>query len=96
MHTIPSWVDKGRTRQADKASARLNYLLGLLAALHTERKSIRGLAEKIGMDHSTFSLYVRQGAFTMPAATRIVDTLKDPKLAVSMLTEPLTIARSPG
>lgn len=96
MHTIPTWVDKNKSRGRDKASARLDYLVGLLAALHTERKSIRGLAEKIGMDHSTISLYIRKGAFTMPAATRIVETLKDPKLAVTMLTEPLTIARSPG
>lgn len=96
MHTIPSWVDKGKTRSKDKASARLDYLVGLLSALHTERKSVRGLAEVVGMDHSTISLYVRQGEFSVSSAERIVEALKDPKLAVTMLTEPLTIARSPG
>lgn len=96
MHTIPSWVEKGKTRKEERATARLDYLLGLLAALHTERKSMRGLAEKVGLDHSTISGYIRQGAFTQSAAQRIVDTLKDPKLSVTMLTEPLTVARSPG
>lgn len=96
MHTIPSWVEKGKTRNAQRASARLDYLLGLLAALHTERKSIRGLAEKVGMDHSTISLYIRQGAFTEAAAFRIVNALKDPKLTISMLMHPLTIDKSPG
>lgn len=96
MHTIPTWVDKGKTRNAQRASARLDYLMGLLAALHTERKSIRGLAEKVGMDHSTISLYIRNGAFTEAAANRIVTALKDPKLTAAMLMNPMGIDKSPG
>ena len=95
-YTIPHWVDKKARSNAARCSARLDYLLGLLAAHHTDRKSLRGLAEKIGMDHSTLSLYVRQGKFTDTAAAKMVEGLADANLTASMLIDPLSIAKSPG
>lgn len=95
-YIIPTWVDKKARSKAEKASARLDYLLGLIAAIHTDRKSIRGVAEKVGLDHSTISLYIRQGKFSEKAAARMVAGIKDEHLTVAMLTDPLSIGKSPG
>ncbi len=91
---IPQWVDKGKRSKADKAAARLKYVIGLLAAQHTERASMRSLAEHCGLDHSTIATYVRRGAFSDSAATAIVSALADKALEVWHLTRPLDIPRS--
>lgn len=96
---IPHWVEKGLSSKQKKASARLKWIVGNIAARHTGRASMRALAEKVELDHSTLSGYIRRGAFSQPAAERIVAALKDDSVTVLMLTQPLSIPvtpRSPG
>lgn len=95
MH-IPKWVEKGLRTKADKAVARLKYVTASLAARHTERNSVRGLAEMVGLDHSTISIYIRRGKFSQKAADLIVQKLGDKTLTATMLTDPLSIPKEPG
>lgn len=94
---IPDHVCRGKRRQEERATALLKYLIRKLALQHTERGSMRALSEKVSLDHSTVAIYVRQGRFSQSAAERIVNSLGDPELKVSYLTEPLSLlAKSPG
>lgn len=93
---IPAWVDKGKRSKSERCVARLKYVIGLLAAQHTSRGSARALAEKVGLNHSTVSIYVRRGKFSDQAAHTIVINLNDPTITVGMLTDPLSIAKAPG
>lgn len=86
---IPSWVEKNARSKNAKASARLKYTLTLLAAKHTARQSIRALAEKVGMDHSTISFYIRRGAFSEKAAKRIEENLGSKEITAAFLRNPL-------
>jgi len=90
---IPAWVEKGLRTQAQKSRARLKYIVGNLAARHTGRASMRALAEKVGMDHSTISGYIRRGSFSDQAAANVVAALSDSELSVAMLTTPLSLPR---
>lgn len=94
--TIPHWVEHGKRSKREKATARLKYLMSTLAARHTSRSSMRGLADMVGMSHSTLSLYIRRGAFTESAAKCIVEVLKDGELTPQMLVDPMSISKSPG
>lgn len=91
---IPHWVEKGKRSKAEKATARLKYIITLLAAQHTERGSMRSLGEHCGLDHSTIAIYVRRGAFSESAAQTIVSKLGNPALTVNHLTNPLSIERA--
>jgi hypothetical protein len=91
---IPHWVDKGKRSKAEKATARLKYIIGILAAQHTARGSMRSLGEHCGLDHSTIAIYVRRGAFSASAAGVIVGKLRDPDLHTWHLTRPLDIERA--
>lgn len=93
---IPSWVDAKKRRKADKASARLKYILTLTAAKHTGRQSIRALAERCEMSHSTISLYIRRGSFSEKAAKRIEEIVGQKEITAAFLMNPLGEARSPG
>jgi transcriptional regulator with XRE-family HTH domain len=93
---IPSWVDAKKRRKADKASARLKYILTLTAAKHTGRQSIRALAERCGMNHSTISLYIRKGAFSEKAAKRIEEVIGREEIAAEFLMNPFVEERPPG
>lgn len=86
---IPQWVDSKKRRKAERASARLKYILVLLAAKHTGRQSIRALAERCGMDHSTISHYIRQGSFSERAAKRIEGILGRQEITHEWLIDPL-------
>lgn len=89
---FPAWVEGSRTPKGQRASNRLKFIMGKLALEHTGRNSMRALAEKIGYDHSTFSTYIRRGAFTDKAAAEIVDALGCQKtVKPTYLTDPLNI-----
>ena len=92
---IPAWVEKGLRSNAAKSTARLKFIVGNIAARHTGRASMRALAEKVGLDHSTISGYIRRGAFSPQAAQAIVSKLNDPTISATMLTVPLTLPREP-
>jgi hypothetical protein len=86
---FPAWVEGARTPKAQRATNRLKYILSDLALQHTGRNSMRALAEHVGYDHSTFSMYIRRGAFTEQAA-QVLAALA-PSLKVTYLTDPLSI-----
>ena len=92
---IPNWVDKGKRSKTEKATARLKYIIMTLASRHSPRSSMRGLAELVGMNHSTLAIYVRRGACSELAARRIVEKLKDDTLTTTMLTDPMSVAKAP-
>ena len=93
---IPSWVEKGKRTDRQRASARLKYVMMTMASRHTPRHSIRGLAELVGMNHSTLSIYIRRGECSAAAAQRIVEKLNDSGLTTTMLTDPMSIPKAPG
>lgn len=89
---IPTWVDT-KNRGSKRASARLRYVMNVLAAKHTGGGSMRALAEKVSLDHSTISLYIRRGSFSQSAAERVVKMLKTDEVTVDMLINPLDIGK---
>lgn len=90
---FPAWVDGPRKTKSQRASARLKYIINTLAAQHTDRGSIRALALRVGLDHSTISLYITAGKFTETAAVKIIAALAcvPRDLKPSYLTDPLSI-----
>lgn len=54
-----------------RASARLRHMLETLAMQVTARRSMRALAEHVGLDHSTLSYYIRVGRVSQDGATLI-------------------------
>lgn len=96
MLKIPLWVEKGLKTNKAKATARLKFILTNLAARHTGRASLRALADRVGLDHSTLSVYTRAGAFSEKAASTFVANLNDPMITVEVLTKPLEVERETG
>ncbi len=90
---IPNWVDAKTCKKSQINTARLRYIMNVIAAKHTGGSSLRALAERIKMDHSTLSLYVRRGRFSEPAAKKI--NKLDNDVPVSWLTNPENIEVSP-
>lgn len=90
---IPNWVD-AKKRKSQKPSARLKYILANLAARHTGRQSMRALAEKVGLDHSTLSLYIRRGSFSVSAAERIQTVLGAKEISAAVLITPMAYDRT--
>lgn len=92
---IPHFVEVGRKTKKAKASARLKFVLANLAAQHTSRSSMRALADKIGMDHSTLSTYIRRGYFSEPAAKRIEEVMGAVSdITAAELMDPMIMVRA--
>jgi hypothetical protein len=87
---FPAWVDGPRKTKAQRATARLKFIIFSLSA-GTERMSARCLAEKVGLDHSTISGYIRRGAFSPNAAAKIETALGRKTIRAEYLTDPLNI-----
>lgn len=94
---IPHFVEAGRKTKKAKASARLKYVLANLAAQHTSRSSMRALADKVGLDHSTISTYIRRGSFSEPAALRIQEAMvaEGSDITAADLIDPMRMERAP-
>lgn len=92
---FPAWVNGQNKTKQQKASARLKYIMTMLAAKHAPSMSMRGLADIVGLDHSTLSFYIRKGSFSYKAASRIVDALPHGEITIDALMNPLDIKPSP-
>lgn len=89
---FPAWVEGGRMSKAQRATARLKFILNHLALHYTGRNSMRALAEKVGYDHSTLSTYIRRGSFSQQAADEIVEKLEcTATIKAEHLVDPLSI-----
>lgn len=97
---IPHFVDARKRTKKERQSARLKYVLGVIAAKNTGRQSMRALADMVGLDHSTLSTYIRRGSFSVPAAEKVIAGLQQHKIApevtVEQLIDPLLIEKVPG
>jgi IS30 family transposase len=97
MMTIPHRVDAKLRSKSAKSTARLRYIVAQLAATYTARNSVRALAELVGIDHSTISIYIKRGAFSDSATAKIMAALPDlNNISKEHLTNPMSIAHSPG
>lgn len=93
---FPKWADGPRMTKAERASGRLQFLVQTLALEHTGRSSLRSLAAAVGLEHSTISKAVNQGAFSEKSALQIAHRLKPRIVTAEMLMDPLSIDKSPG
>jgi lambda repressor-like predicted transcriptional regulator len=89
---IPPFVDRNK-KKSERASARLRYMLAVLAAKHTGRQSMRALSEMVGLDHSTLSTYIRKGSFSERSANRIAEAIGTDEITADMLMNPLEVGR---
>lgn len=89
---FPPFVDKNKTK-AGRASARLRYILVKLSVEHTGRHSMRGLAEVVGLDHSTLSTYIRKGGFSETAAFRVFHSIPNCPVTIEELMNPMLIGK---
>lgn len=90
---FPKWVDQPRSKKA-RATNRLKYLLTILAANATGRQSMRALAEKVGLDHSTLSGHIRKGSFPKKSATLIELKIGRDTIKHEDLMDPLSISQT--
>lgn len=90
---IPYFVEARKRTKKERAAARLKYVLAVISAKHTGRQSMRALAEKVELDHSTLSTYIRRGSFSVAAAERIVGAIDNCEVTVDQLVDPLTMER---
>lgn len=94
---IPDHILRGKRSKADKSSAILKFVILNLAAQHTDRASVRSLAKRVGLEHSTISIYIRRGQFSPAAAERIVRELAVTDVKPDHLINPLALlSASPG
>lgn len=87
---FPGWVEHEKTPQK-RASARLRYILGHLALQISPRASLIALGEHVGVDNSTLSCHMRDGACTPRSAMLIVAKLGDSFVTAQQLCDPLSI-----
>ena len=87
---FPHWVDDVSTDQ-ERASARLRYLVNRAAIEATGKQSVRALAEKIEMDHSSISNAIRRGYMSEGMAQAIEQSVGRAVLKANYLINPLKI-----
>lgn len=90
---FPQWVDAHK-KDEQRASARLRYLINRAAVEATGRQSVRGLCEKIAMDHSSISFAIRRGYFTEQMAQAIEAAVGRAVVKAEYLIAPLKIKAS--
>lgn len=88
---FPAWVDGPRKSKADRASARLKWMLSQAAFALTGKTGMRNLAPLVGLDQSLLYMYIRQGSFTVQSATKIEKALGRKVINAYHLTNPLEI-----
>lgn len=72
----------------ERASARLRHMLETLSMMVTARRSMRALAEHVGLDHSTLSYYIRVGRISEDGANTIVKKLGQLVTVKQLMTIP--------
>lgn len=94
---FPKWADSTSLSKQQRASGRLKFITMTLATELSTRASMRALAEKVGLEHSTITKSITQGYFSDKSAITMVHHLKQnsPWLTVEMLTAPMTIRKTP-
>lgn len=94
---FPKWADNTQLSKQQRASGRLKFITMTLANELSVRGSMRALAEKVGLEHSTITKSVKQGYFSEKSAITMAYHLKaqSPWLTVEMLTSPMEIRKTP-
>ena len=87
---FPPWVD-AQPNDDERASARLRYLVNRAALEATGKQSVRALAEKIEMDHSSISNAIRRGYMSEGMAMAIEQSVGRAVLKANYLINPLKI-----
>lgn len=88
---FPPWVENQGTDEA-RAVARLRYLVARAAVEATGSQSVRALAKKIEMDHSSISTAIRRGYFSEDMAKAIEAAIgRSSVIKIEYLTDPLKI-----
>ena len=87
---FPPWVDT-QPNDDERASARLRYLVNRAALEAPGKQSVRALAEKIEMDHSSISNAIRRGYMSEGMAQAIVQSVGLSMLKADYLINPLKI-----
>jgi len=87
---FPAWVDTHK-KDEHRATARLRYLISRAAIEATGKQSVRALAAKIEMDHSSLSFAIRRGYLTVPMAIAIEQAVGRAVVRAEYLTDPLKI-----
>lgn len=88
---FPPWVDNQGSDEK-RATARLRYLVARAAIEATGSQSVRALAKKIEMDHSSISTAIRRGYFSDDMAAAIEAAVgRSSIIKIEHLTEPLKI-----
>lgn len=67
----PSWVRNPKLSEADRESARLNYLFRLAALNHNPEGSLPALAEALGVSRETLYSSIREGRVSGLLATAV-------------------------
>ena len=88
---FPSWADAPKLSKKRRATQRLRFIISNLALRVSGRQSHRALADHVGLNHSTISVYVRRGAFSEKAAKVIEDRVGKELCPSEWLTDPLSI-----
>ena len=88
---FPPWANGPKLSKKQRASLRLRYIISKISLQISGRQSHRALAEHVGLNHSTISLYVSRGAFSEKAAKTIEERVGRTICRAEWLTDPLNI-----
>lgn len=87
---FPKWVETPKTEQ-ERASARLKFIILLLALHAGARPTLRSFGEKIDMNHTLLWKLINAGSFSRPAATKVIKATGTKLVTVDDLVYPLEI-----
>lgn len=70
---FPDWVDDPQLDDQGWAQARLKFMLYRAAGPNCDRPSLKALARKCGVDHSTLAYGMRKGRLSDKVARKLCD-----------------------
>lgn len=91
---FPKWVAPSKTSKTQVASNRLRYLLGRLALEFSAEGTLKALCRKVGVSHSTISIYIRNGHFSPVMALKFEKAFGAERAAAMWLQDPSSIPQS--
>ncbi len=88
---FPKWVNQTGSTKEQRAGNRLRYIIGRLALEYSRDGTLKALCGKLGVSHSTVSLYITLGKFSENMAVAFEKAFGRDLAPREWLLEPLKI-----
>lgn len=82
---FPEWVDDPQLDDQGRAQARLKYMIYRAATRNCGRPSLKALARKCDVDHSTLAYGLRKGRLSDAVARKLCDGVGNDEAGMPLL-----------